>query len=99
MCIRDRPSPPAPVETPAVALQTTADVGPLEQKTNGLLFEAQQNLDRVKRKDLGQQARAQYDSAVSFIKSARSALVVKNYVFAEQLATKALAVAKELAKG
>lgn len=88
-----------PTDTTPAALQTTADVGPLEQKTNSILQEAQLNLDRVKRNELGQQARAQFDSAVSFIKSARSALLVKNYVFAEQLASKALAVAKELVKG
>jgi hypothetical protein len=92
------PAPQTPVET-APVLQTTANIGALEQKATGLLEEAQQNLKRVNYRDLGAQAREQYDRALGFIRNARSALQIRNFMFAEQLATKAAAVARELVKG
>jgi hypothetical protein len=90
-----------PVEAPPPppVLQTTTNIGALEQKTTALLAEAQRNLDKVNYKDLGVQARAQYDRAVGFIKNAHNALAIKNYNYAEQLADKAASLAKELVKG
>ena len=99
-----RPTPPpapapAPSEGPAPVLQTTTDTGGQERKTQSLIDEAARNLENVKYRDLSPQAKAQYDSAASFIKNARLALRNKNYMYAEQLATKAAAVARELVKG
>lgn len=93
-------SPPA-AETPPAGpvLQTTPNTGALAERTNGLLKEAQTNLDRIKYSDISVQARAQYDQAKSFIKTAGRALHDKNFTYAEYLAAKAAAIAKELAKG
>ena len=93
------PPPPAPApETPTV-LQTTVDSGAFEQRTRTLLDEAQHNINQLKGKSLSASARAQYESVVSFIRSARQALMIRNYLYAEYLATKAAAVARELVKG
>lgn len=91
---------PAPA-TPAPVLQTTRDVGSVQQKTEWLLGQAQRDLDTVtpRRGALGSQARGQYDNAAAFIRNARKALEVKNYMLAEQLATKAAALASALIKG
>jgi hypothetical protein len=99
-----RPAPPpapapAPTEGPAPVLQTTTDTGGQERKTQSLIDEAAHKLENVKYRDISPQAKAQYDSAVSFIKNARVALRNKNYMYAEQLAMKAAAVARELVKG
>ena len=93
---------PAPViaESPsAPVLRTTADVAALEQRTAGLLQEAESSLGRVKYADLGSQAKEQFNSAMSFIRLARGALRVKNYMQAESLADKAAKLARELVKG
>jgi hypothetical protein len=99
----DRSTPPAPVDpapaAPAPVLQTTANVGALEERALWLLAEAERNLERVNRRDLGAQARAQYDRAVSFIRNAKNALQIRNFNYAEQLAAKAAAVARELVRG
>ena len=100
----ERPGAPvagAPASPPAPVLQTTTATAAveLEQRTQTLLSEAERNLGRVNYRELGVHARAQYDSATSFIRNARHALVVKNYIYAEYLATKAAAVARELVKG
>jgi len=99
---RPAPTPPAPAvapEAPAAVLQTTSNVGALEQRTSGLLKEAEGNLDRVNYRELNQQSRAQYDRAISFIRDARGALNAKNFNRAEQLAVKAAALSRELVKG
>jgi len=101
----DRPAPAPPpataptqtAEAPSV-LQTTPDTSAVDQRTRALIDEAQGNLDRVKYRELGASARAQYDSAASFVRSARQALTIKNYLYAEYLAAKAAAVARELVK-
>jgi hypothetical protein len=94
------PPEPAPT-TPAPVLQTTRDVGSVQQKTEWLLGQAQRDLDTMtpRRGTLGSQARGQYDNAAAFIRNARKALEVKNYMLAEQLATKAAALASALVKG
>jgi hypothetical protein len=91
-------APPPPNEPAASVLQTTTDTSALEQSTLGLVAEAQRNLNNVRYQDLNQQAKAQYDSARSFIKNAQEALKAKNYMYAQQLAAKAAAVARELSK-
>jgi outer membrane biosynthesis protein TonB len=89
----------APAEAPAPVLQTTANVSAIQQKANGLLSEAQQNLDRVNYRDLSVHAKAQYDRATGFIKGAHSALQTRNFNYAQQLAEKAATLARELLKG
>jgi hypothetical protein len=84
---------------PAPVLQTTTDSSALAQKTQALIGQAQHDLDRVQYPALNAQARAQYESAQGFIRSAKNALAIKNYMLAESLAEKAAAVASELVKG
>lgn len=98
----DRPEtptapPPATRDTPV--LQTTTDAPSTEQRTRELLTEAQRNLDRVRKPELGAQAREQYDTVVGYIRAAQQALQLKNYLYAQQLATKAATLARELVKG
>jgi hypothetical protein len=90
---------PAAEPTPAPVLQTTTDSNALEQKTQALIGQAQRDLDHVQYPSLSAQARAQYESAQGFIRSAKNALAIKNYMLAESLAEKAAAVASELVKG
>jgi hypothetical protein len=95
------PAPPPPVTeppSPNTVLQTTADTSALEQSTASLLAEAQRNLNGVRYQDLNQQAKAQFDAARSFIKNAQEAVKSKNFMYAQQLASKAAAVARELSK-
>ena len=98
----DRPTPPpAPAATPetaAPALQTTANVGALEQRASSLLGQAEKDLERVNRGQLIPQERAQFDRAWSFIRNARNAIRNKNFSFAEQLSVKAALLARALVK-
>jgi outer membrane biosynthesis protein TonB len=95
------PTPPEheAAPTPAPVLQTTTDSNALAQKTQTLLGQAQRDLDHVQYPSLSPQARAQYESAQGFIRSAKNAIAIKNYMLAESLAEKAAAVASELVKG
>jgi len=98
----DKPDPPpaspaATRDTPV--LQTTTDAPSTEQRTLELLTDAQNNLGRVRRPELGAQAREQYDTVLGYIRTARQALQLKNYLYAQQLATKAATLASELVKG
>jgi len=80
-------------------LQTAARVD--EQAINAKLFEAEQKLDGLKAKlnDLSDSERAQYTQARGFIRLARNALQIRNYLYAEELARKAAAVANQLGRG
>ena len=98
----ERPSPPPAAvnsETRAPALQTTANVGALEQRATWLLGEAEKNLERVSRAQLTVNARAQYDRAIGFIRSSKNALQNRNFNYAEQLAIKAARLARALVQG
>ena len=79
-------------------LQTSANVAQIEQRTNQVLAAAQKDLDRLQVATLGANSRAQYEQARGFIKNAQDALKIKNYMYAEQLANKAAAIAALLAK-
>jgi hypothetical protein len=92
------PTPAAP-ETPAPVLQTTTNVGAIEQRASWLLAQAEKNLERVNRGQLAVQARAQFDRAMSFVRNARDAMQRKNFNYAEQLALRAARLAQELVKG
>jgi hypothetical protein len=98
----DKPTPPptpAAPETPTAVLQTTANVGAIEQRASWLLSQAEKNLERVNRGQLAVQARAQFDAAMGFVRNARAAMQRKNFNYAEHLALKAARLAQELVKG
>jgi hypothetical protein len=100
-----RPAPPpAPAAAPAPpesspVLQTTPNVNSVAQETVALLAQAERDLGQLNYRDLTSQARAQYDSAMGFVRQAKQALDIKNYLFAQQLAVKAAAVASALVRG
>ena len=79
-------------------LETTTNVGALEQRASWLLGEAERNLKGVNRAQLVPQERAQFDGAMGFIRSARRALQNRNFSYAEQLADKAAKLARALVK-
>ena len=92
--------PPAPAAAEAPApLQTTTNVGAIEQRASWLLGLAEKDLERVNPAQLAVQARAQFDRAKSFVRNARDAMQRKNFNYAEQLAMKAARLARELVKG
>ena len=98
----DKPAPSAPPAEPAAAqpvLQTTANVSDQQARIRKDLAEAESNLNRLKRNDLGLSARAHYDQVLGFIRQARYAEKIRNYRYAEELARKAAAVAGQLVKG
>ena len=94
------PATPPPVEptAPPPTLQTAPDANAAETRTTSTLTTAEQNLDRVVYQRLGADARAQFDNARGLIRMARTYLKLKNYMYAEQLADKAAAVANLLIK-
>ena len=61
------------------------------------LSRAQSDLDQVKR-PLGPDAQAQFDAAQGFIRQAREAIKVKNWIYAGQLADRAATMAALLRK-
>jgi hypothetical protein len=96
---RPETAPPAPETPTPPVLQTTADVAAVERRIQGFVAQAQQNLDRIRPGDLNASARAQFEQARTFIRMAGEAMKIKNYSYAEELASKAAAVAGQLVKG
>lgn len=84
--------PPAAATLPQVLL-TTANTAEFENRVRAQLIRAQTDLGQVNRQNLGPDARAQYDSALGFIRQAEEALKVKNLIYAGQLADKAATMA------
>jgi hypothetical protein len=80
-------------------LQTTADPKAQAEAIKAKLIQAEVNLNTLNRDDLNVSERAQYDQARGFIRRANQALTIRNYLYAEQLARKAAAVANQLARG
>ena len=80
-------------------LTTTVNTAAQERRILQLLGAAQQSLGQVSYRELNPNARAQYDQANTFIRRANDALKVKNYMFAETLATRAASLAALLVKG
>jgi hypothetical protein len=99
---QDKPAAPAaaaadpPASQPV--LQTTADVSALRERIRKDLAEAEYNLNRLKPQELNTSARAQYDQARGFIRQARQAEQIRNFLYAGQLARKAAVVAGQLVK-
>lgn len=81
-------------------LQTTADVGAIEQRTTSLIASAKRDLERVGTHygEMGANAKAQYDTARSLVRRAEDALRNKNYTYAYPLADKAATMAGLLGK-
>lgn len=92
------PAPPLPVDEPPRTLQTTPNAGQAEQRIRGLLTSASRDLSKIDYRVLSVDAQAQYDTAKRFTEQADEALKTKNFVFAEQLADKAAAIAAQLLK-
>jgi outer membrane biosynthesis protein TonB len=88
--------PPAPV--PAPPLQTTANVTEVEKTIRARMTQARRDLDSIEARALNPERRTQYDTAKRFLQQAEDALKVKNLVFAEQLADKAVTLAAALAQ-
>lgn len=99
----DKPSetPPAPAvdAPPPPVLQTTANPSAQEERITGLLGSAEQRLKTINFRQLTRAGQEHFRQAQSFIRMANEALRIKNYMYAEQLATKANTVAGLLIKG
>jgi len=98
------PTPPPPVNPPASeasspVLQTTAKVLEQENRARALLGNAERDLGRIQRSELTRDGQVHYDNAQQFVRQAKAALDVKNYVFALELADKAATLATMLVKG
>ena len=99
----DKPDPAAvPIQpaapVPAPPLQMTADVEGMETAIRKTMTQAKNDLDRTASQPLNAERRAQHDTAKRFLQQAEDALKVKNLVFAEQLADKAVTLAAALAQ-
>lgn len=101
--VAERPvAPPVapPVDVPAPPVLQTTNTAPsaLEQRVKTLLAEAETRLRMVNFRELGATAKAHFAQAQDFIRMANDNLRIRNYVYAEQLATKANTVAGLLTK-
>jgi uncharacterized protein (DUF885 family) len=79
-------------------LLTTPNAGDLEQKAQSNIAAAQRDLQKVNYKALSPDAKLQFDTAQQYIGQAETALKMRNYVFAGQLAEKAATLASLLVK-
>lgn len=91
--------PPAPPSVPPVLQTTNTAPSALERRVRALLTEAEDKLRAVNFRELGAQGRAHYSQARDFIRMANDNLRIRNYAYAEQLATKASTVASLLTRG
>ena len=98
---------PTPTPTPAVPVQTPVPDPPApvrlaqsnsEDRARARLAEAMRDIGKVKKDALPRAAQQQYDSAERFIRAAKSALSVKNFVYAFYCADKAATLAELLVK-
>ena len=99
----EKPAAPAPQTAPATpppVLQPT-NIAPsaLESRVKLLIAQAQDKLKVVNYRELGSTGKAHWDQARDFIRMANDNLRIRNYVYAEQLATKANQVANLLTRG
>jgi outer membrane biosynthesis protein TonB len=92
-------APPAQsTEAPPPVLQTTPNVAEIEKRVRSLIGDAERDLGKVDYRMLSRDAREQYDTARGFVRQAEQWLKLKNYLYAEQLASKAAALASLLVK-
>lgn len=90
--------PPKPEDAPRVRTPSTANNEVAEREVRAIMGRAQGTLQTVNYRGLSAAARQQYDTARRFIAQAESALKVRNYVFARNLADKAETLARQLGK-
>jgi len=89
-------TPPAtPPETVTPVIQAGADV---EKSARERLDRAVSDLKRVQKSSLPADAREQFDSAERFVRMARDAMTLKNFVYAAYCADKAATLASLLVK-
>jgi hypothetical protein len=86
-----------PAEGAGLRTPQTANDAEAERRVRDVLARATRDLERVDRRTLGADARAQFDTARRFIDQASEALKVRNYMFAAYLADKAEALARGVA--
>jgi outer membrane biosynthesis protein TonB len=98
---------PTPTPTASPVVPPPADTSPapvrlaqsgVEEQARNRLAVAVRDMAKVKKDALPRSAREQFDSAERFIKMARSALDVKNFVYAYYCADKAATLAELLVK-
>jgi hypothetical protein len=102
----DPPPPPASMPPPATTAESaprvrtpqTANDEASEREVRAIMARAQAMLRNVDYRNLSAAARQQYDTARRFITQAESALRIRNYVFARNLADKAETLARQLGK-
>ena len=85
--------PPAPPAPPPVLQPTNTAPSALEQRVLSLLNAAESKLRGVNILQLDPQAKAHFNQARDFMRIARDNLRIRNYVYAELMATKANTVA------
>jgi hypothetical protein len=100
----EKPTPPPPqpavgAPAPPILQATPSAPSALEQRVIVLLTSAEDRLKTVNRGELGVARRAHFEQALDFIRMARENLRIRNYFYAEQLATKANQVAGLLTRG
>jgi|SRR5687768_8299769 len=94
------PAPAPPVQTPVIEQPAPVRLAQSnsEERARARLAEAVRDIGKVKKDTLPRAALEQYDSAERFIRAARSALSVKNFVYAFYCADKAATLAELLVK-
>lgn len=92
--------PPSPAPPPPAPVLQTTNTNPsaLEQRVRNLIGSAEERLKTVNFRELGATAREHHTQARDFIRMANENLRIRNYPYAEQLATKANTVAGLLTK-
>jgi len=103
---RTTPPPAAPSTTPPATpvveappvVQAAANMSALENKVNDTLRAAEVQLKGLNASQLSREAQDQLTTAWSHIRTSREALGYKNFVYAFELAEKALTLAKQLVK-
>ena len=89
-------APPEPA--PVLQLTPPGEEGRVQEAVQRQLKQADHDLSRVDYRALGNDARAQYETAKRFATLAEQALKERNLVFAQTLADKAAAIAAVLAR-
>jgi hypothetical protein len=96
----EAPKAPEPSNAPVPSLQTAPPQreAQVEARVRSLLQQASTSLNKIDYRRLGANAKAQYDTAKSWISLAEDQLKAKDLVMAENLADKAATLATQLAR-
>jgi hypothetical protein len=90
--------PPRTEEAPRVRTPQTANDEQAERDVRSVMARGQAALQGVDYRALSTAAKQQYDMAKRFIAQAETALRIRNYLFARNLADKAEILARQLGK-